>query len=139
MASNSLPITPRYVQGVAAKATTAQTDQTGATASNIVTAYTAKAASAPGSTEGQGALVQDVVVRVPVTSSAAVWLIYKKVSSTRYLIKSGTVSAVTVSATVPGYDSTKIVLNEFLNPGDTIDVQTTVTQETHFSFNIGEY
>lgn len=139
MSSNSLAITPRYVKGVAAKATTAQTDQTGATATNIVTAYTAAAASAPGSTEGQGALVQDVVVRVPVTSSAAVWLIYKKVSSTRYLIKSGTVSAITVSATVPGYDSTKIVLNEFLNPGDTIDVQTTVSQETHFCFNVGEY
>ena len=139
MASNSLTITPRYVKGVGAKATTAQTDQTGATATNIVTAYTAAAASAPGSTEGQGALVQDVVVRVPVTSAAAVWAIYKKVSSVRYLIKSGVVSAITVSATLPGYDSTKIVLNEFLNPGDTIDVLTTVTQETQFVFNLAEY
>jgi hypothetical protein len=139
MSSNSLAITPRYVQGVGAKATTAQTDQTGATASNIVTAYTAKAASAPGSTEGQGALIQDVIVRVPVTSAAAVWVIYRNASSVRYVIKTGTVSAITVSATVPGYDSTKIVLNEFLQPGDKIDVQTTVTQETHFSFNVGEY
>lgn len=139
MSSNSVPITPRYVKGVGAKATTAQTDQTGATATNIVTAYTAAAASAPGSTEGQGAIVQDVIVRVPVTSAAAVWAIYKKVSSTRYLIRSGTVSAITVSTTVPGYDSGKIVLNEFLNPGDTIDVLTTVTQETQFAFNIGEY
>lgn len=139
MASNSTPITPRYIQGVGAKATTAQTDQTGATATNIVTAYTAKAASAPGSTEGQGALVQDVVIRVPVTSSAAIALIYKKVSSTRYLIKTAVVSAITVSATAAGYDSGKLVLNEWLNPGDTIDVQTTVTQETHFAFNIAEY
>ena len=139
MASNTLPIAVRYIKGVGAKATTAQADQTGATATNIVTAYTAAAASAPGSTEGQGALVQDVVVRVPVTSAAATWLIYKKVSSVRYLIRSGVVSAITVAAGVPGYDSTKIVLNEFLNPGDTIDVQTTVTQETQFAFNVGEY
>jgi hypothetical protein len=139
MAANTLPITPRYVTSALAKATTAQTDQTGATGTNIVTAYTAAAASAPASTAGQGAIVQDVVVRVPVTSSAAVWLIYKKSGGTRYLIKSGSVSAVTVSTTVPGYDSGKIVLNEFLAPGEIIDVQTTVTQETHFSFNVGEY
>lgn len=139
MSSNTLAITPRYVQGVAAKATTAQTDQTGATATNLVAAYTAKAASAPGSTEGQGALVQDVVIRVPVTSAAAVAMIFKQVSGTKYLIKTASVSAITVSATVPGYDSTKIVLNEFLNPGDAIYVGTTVSQETHFAFNVGEY
>ncbi len=139
MASNSTPITPRYIQGIGAKATTAQTDQTGATGTSVVTAYTAKASSAPGSTEGQGALIQDVIVRVPVTSTVAVALIYKKVSGTRYLIKTFNVTAITVSATLPGYDSGKVVLNEWLNPGDLIDVQTTVTQETHFCFNIAEY
>ena len=75
MSSNTLTITPRYVKGVGAKATTAQTDQTGNTATNIVTAYTAAAASAPGSTEGQVAQVFDVVVTVPVTSAAAVWIV----------------------------------------------------------------
>lgn len=139
MASNSLAITPRYIQGVAVQATTAQTDQSGATATNLVLAYTAKAASAPGSTEGQGAIVQDVVVRVPATSAAAVAMIFKQVSGTKYLIKTVTVSAITVSATVTGFDSTKIVLNEFLNPGDAIYVGTTVTQNTQFSFNLGEY
>lgn len=139
MAANSTPITPRLVKGVGAKATTAQTDQTGVTATNIVTAYTALAATAPGSTDGQGALVQDVVIRVPVTSVAAVALIYRKASSVRYLIKSQAITAITVSSSVPGFDSGKITLNEFLNPGDTIDVQTTVTQETHFSFNVSEY
>ena len=139
MASNSVPITPRYIKGAAGKATTAQTDQTGATATNIVTVYTAAAASAPGSTEGQGAIVQDIVIRVPVTSAAAVVCVFKKVSSTRYLIRTVPVTAITVSATVTGYDSGKIVLNEFLNPGDTIDVLTTVTQETHASVNVGEY
>lgn len=139
MASNTLAITPRFVKGVCATASTAQTDQSGATATNLVLAYTANAASAPGSTEGQGAIVQDVVVRCPATSAAAVAMIFKQVSGTKYLIKTVTVTAITVSATVTGFDSTKIVLNEFLNPGDAIYVGTTVTQGTQFSFNLGEY
>jgi len=139
MASNTQAITPRYVQSTGAKITTAQTDQTGTTATNIVTVYTAKATSAAGSTEGQGALVQDITIRVPVTSLVAVVAIFKKVGAVRYLLRSVSVSAITVSVSVPGFDSGKIVLNEFLNQGDTIDVLTTVTQETHATVNVGEY
>lgn len=139
MASNTQAITPRYVQSAGAKITTAQTDQTGTTATNVVTVYTAKSTSAAGSTEGQGALVQDITIRVPVTSLAAVVAIFKRVGAVRFLLRTVSVSAITVSVSVPGFDSGKIVLNEFLNQGDSIDVLTTVTQETHAVVNVGEY
>ena len=138
MPANTMPITPRYAKGVAGKITTAQTDLTGATAANIVTIYTA-AASGAAPADGQSALIQDATVRIPISSTAATVVLFKKVGGVRFMIKTLLVPAITVSNTVAPYDSTKIVLNEYLSPGDTLDALSNVTQETHVSVNVGEY
>lgn len=143
MASNSTPITPRLVKGAAIAIATAQADKTGATATNIVTLYTALASSAPGSTEGQGALVQDINVSLPsatsTTSVATVVCVFKKIGATRFLIREIALAAGTGSTTAIGATSGKITLNEWLNPGDTIDVSTTVTVPVHVAANVAEY
>lgn len=138
MSANTIPITPGLWKPLAAKITAAQTDQTGATGTNVVTAYTAASAS-PGGVGGNGALVQDITVRVPATSAQAVVVIFKKIGGVRYHLKSVPVTAITPSPTVQCFDSGKIVLNEVLAPGDSIDVLSTIAQETHVSGNVGEY
>lgn len=137
MLNNQSP-TPAVLKGVACAVTTAQTDKTGATASNIVTLYTATAAAAPPG-GGNGAFIQDITIKGTGTTAAATVCIFKNVSSTRYLIKEVLVTAITSSTTVATFDSGKLTINEFLAPGDKIDVLTTVTQTMHVSANVGEY
>lgn len=138
MSLNNLAITPGVVKGFGASVSTAQTDKTGATATNIVTAYTALATAAPPG-GGNGALVQDITFDSPATTAAGVICIFKKVGGTRYLLKEILVGIVTSSTTTIGYNSGKIVLNEWLNPGDTIDVLTTITQTFAVTGNAAEY
>ena len=138
MPANTVAITPRVPKSYAISATTAQTDLTGVTATNIVTLMTAAATGVPPA-DGQGAILQDFRVRIPATCVAATVAIFKKVGGTRFLIYTLLVPATTVSNTVAPYDSGKIALNEFVAPGDTIDVLTNVTQATHVTGNGGEY
>lgn len=138
MPANTAPITPRVPKSWAVSATTAQTDLTGATALNIVTLLTAAATGIPPA-DGQGAILQDFRVRIPATCAAATVAIFKKVGGTRFLIYTLLIPATTVSNTVAPYDSGKIVLNELVAPGDTIDVLTNISQATHVTGNGGEY
>jgi hypothetical protein len=135
MASNTVPITPGTVKGFGASLTTAQTDKTGATAANTVAAYTATTAAS----SGQGALVQDITFNSPATTAACCIVIFKKVSGTLYPLKEISVGVVTSSATSIGYNSGKIVLNEWLSPGDAIVVSTTITQTFGVTGNAAEY
>jgi hypothetical protein len=138
MPANTVSITPRVPKSYAIAATTAQTDLTGATATNIVTLMTAAATGTPPA-DGQGAILQDFRVRIPATCVAATVALYKKVSGTRFLLYTLLIPATTVSNTVAPYDSGKIQLNEFVAPGDTIDVLTNVTQTCQITGNGGEY
>ncbi len=140
---NSTPVTPAFVKGVGISATTAQTDKTGATAANIVTLYTADTSSATARSAGMGALVQDVTFTIPsstsTTSVATTVCVFRKVGATRYLIREIAIAAGTGSTTAIGATSGKLTLNEWLNPGDTLDFLTTVTVTVHGTANVAEY
>ncbi len=135
MAANTVPITPGTPKGFGASVTTAQTDKTGATASNIVSAYTAVTAASG----GQGALIQDITLNGTATMSAGTVVIFKNVGSTRYFLKEVLVTAVTSSATAVAWTSGKLELNEWLSPGDKLDFMTTITQTIHMAGNAAEY
>lgn len=139
MASNNVPITPGKVLAPGCLLAAAQTDKTGLTATNIVTLYTAVAASAG----GQGALVQDITATAPSSTSAAtaasLLLIWKNVGGVRSLIKEIPIPAGAGSTTAAGATTGKTVLNEWLNPGDKIDVGEGVTLPVHVTANVGEF
>lgn len=139
MAANTVPITPGKILGPGCLLSSAQADKTGLTAGNIVTLYTAVAASAG----GQGALVQDITATAPsatsTTTVASLLLVWKNVGGVRSLIKEIAIPAGTGSATAVGATTGKTVLNEWLNPGDKIDVGEGVTLPVHVTANVGEF
>lgn len=139
MAANTVPITPGAVKAPGCLLSTAQADKTGLTSTNIVTLYTAVAAASG----GQGALIQDITATAPSATSAAtaasLLLIWKKVGGVRSLIKEVAIPAGAGSATAIGATTGKIVLNEWLNPGDSIDVGEGVTLPVHVTANVAEY
>lgn len=139
MASNNVPITPGKVLAPSCLLSTLQADKTGLTAANIVTLYTATAAASG----GQGALVQDITATAPsatsTTTVASLLLVWKNVGGVRSLIKEIAIPAGTGSATAIGATTGKVVLNEWLNPGDKIDVGEAVTLPVHVTANVGEF
>lgn len=135
MAANTVPITPGAVIGFGGTVTTAQADKTGATTANTVAVYTAVAKGSG----GQGALIQDITFDSPATTAAGCIVIFKKVGGVLYPLKEVQVGIVTSSATVIGYNSGKIVLNEWLTAGDALVVSTTITQTFGVTGNAAEY
>lgn len=142
MSLNTLAVTPSVVKGVKAILSTLQADKTGATVANLVSLYAATATGAPPS-GGNGALVQDITVTAPsatsTTTVAFVVTVFKIVGGVYSLIREVAVAAGTGSATAAGATSGKITLNEWLAPGDSISVGTTVTLPVHVSANVAEY
>ena len=140
MASNTLPITPGTAKAVKAALTTACTDKTGATVANLVAGFTAATAA----NGGVGAQVGDITATAPSSTSAAtaafVLLIFKVSAAASYkLIREIAVPAGVGSTTVIGATTGKIVLNENLEPGESLWFGTTVTLPVHVVGNAGEF
>lgn len=140
MASNTLAITPSVAKAVKAALTTACVDKTGATVANLVAGFTAVTAA----NGGTGALVQDITATAPsatsTTTAAFVLLIFKVSAAASYkLWKEIAVAAGTGSTTAIGATTGKIVLNEFLEPGESLWFGTTITLPVHVTGNAGEY
>lgn len=119
MAATATPIFIQTPKNKYAAVTAAQTDQSGATTTNLVTLVTAGT---------NGSKISEITVTVPVTSVAAVAMIFvdDAGNGTFKLYDTFTITAITVSNTVPGYRSTKQYDNFILTAGSVVKVGVTV-------------
>ena len=142
MASNTQPIYPAKVIGAEVAFSTANTNRDGT--GTIATLYTATAASS----NGVGAIVQSITVCATGTTTAGMIRLYRHNGTTFFLIREIAVSAITPAAstkawTIPtseGADSNgRLILNLFLEPGDSIRVSTHNAESFVATADVGEY
>ncbi len=143
MASNTQPIYPRKVVGAEVSVATANAGRDGT--GTLGTLYTAIAAAS----EGQGAILQSISVTATGVTTAGMIRIFRHNGTAFFLIKEIAVSAVaapgaaTKAYAIPtseGADSNGVlVLNRFLEPGDSIRVSTHNAETFHVAADIGEY
>ncbi len=135
MAVTATPIFTQTPKSTVVTLTTANTDQTGATTTNIVNLITAGA---------NGARVQEVRVNIPQTSQAGLVNIFVSVGggTTWKLFDTIAITAVTLSATAAGFQFIKTYDNFILTAGATVGASITVAtanNPTHVMAYYGDY
>lgn len=132
----SVTATPIFIQtpkNKYAEITAAQTDQTGATTTNLVTLLTAGA---------NGSKIFQININVPVTSVASIVTLFMDDAGngTFKLFDVFSVTAVTLSNTVPGFQVTRYYQNLNLTAGTVVKVGMTVANNpTQVSALYGDF